>query len=396
MHKEKNRGPRVQDWSTTTTPLKILFFHNTLPEYRIGWFTELAKCAEVDFVFTNEKLNKKDYGFDIEYDRTQELSLKFLSEGKQGLKELKELMKKVGRYDFVELPPIDSLREVIYSAYIVRACKRAGVKTGYFWEKWEAPIDKQPLGRRVKNLILRVIPRAIYKHVDLIFSTGRKNKEYFLSNGIDEKKIVWIPDVSETPECDFVDIREKYNIPNNSKLILFLGRLMPQKGVADLITAFSMLDKEIQDYSFLLIAGDGDDMDNLKELAQRFRMKNIAFAGTVNPAERGNFFKQCNIFVYPVTYFKGRVDVWGLTVNEAIQHGKVVIATDAVGSAYELIKDGVNGYRVEPGNVEQLRDALKKSMTENARDSASTKDAELRKIFNFEKMAEKYVESIKE
>ena len=373
---------------------KILFFHNTLPEYRIGWFKELAKRADVDFVFTNEKLNKKDYGFDIEYDRAQELSLTFLSEGKKGFNELKDLMKKVGQYDFVELPPIDSLREVIYSTYIVHVCKRAGVKTGYFWEKWEAPIDKQPLERRIKNLILRVIPGAIYKHVDLIFSTGRKNKVYFLSNGIDEKKIVWIPDVSETPECDFVDIREKYNIPNNSKLILFLGRLMPQKGVADLITAFSMLDKEIQDYSFLLIAGDGDDMDNLKELAQRFRMKNIAFAGTVNPAERGNFFKQCNIFVYPVTYFKGRVDVWGLTVNEAIQHGKVVIATDAVGSAYELIEDGVNGYRVEPSNVEQLRDALKKSTTENARDSASTKDAELRKIFNFEKMAEKYVESI--
>ena len=103
--------------------------------------------------------------------------------------------------------------------------------------------------------------------------------------------------MSETPECDFVDIREKYNIPKDSKLILFLGRLMPQKGVTDLITAFSMLDKDIQDSSFLLVAGNGDDMENCKKLAQKFTIKNVTFVGTVNPTDRGNFFKQCDIFV---------------------------------------------------------------------------------------------------
>lgn len=385
---------KVQGIDANKKMQKILFFHNTLPEYRIGWFKELAKRAEIDFVFTNEKLNKKDYGFDIEYDRAQELNFKFLSEGRQGFKELKELMKTVCEYDFVELPPIDSLREVIYSAYIVHGCKRAGVKTGYFWEKWEAPISKQPLERRVKNFILRVIPRAIYKRVDLIFSVGRKNREYFLSNGVDENKICWIPDVSETPEIDFIDIREKYSIPKDSKLVLFLGRLMPQKGVDSLIKAFSILDKDVQESSFLLIAGDGDDLKHCKELSCKLAIRNISFVGAVNPAERGNYFKQCDIFVYPVTYYKGRVDVWGLTLNEAIQHGKVLIATDAVGSAYELIEDGVNGYRVEPENVEQLRDALVRSMNEAIKESAVQKDAELRKTFNFEMMAELYLENI--
>ena len=250
------------------------------------------------------------------------------------------------------------------------------------------------MGRKVKNFILRIIPKAIYKHVDLIFSVGRKNKEYFLSNGINKQKICWIPDVSETPECDFVDIREKYNIPKDSKLILFLGRLMPQKGVTDLITAFSMLDKDIQDSSFLLVAGNGDDMENCKKLAQKFTIKNVTFVGTVNPTDRGNFFKQCDIFVYPVAYYKGRVDVWGLTVNEAIQHGKVVIATDAVGSAYELIEDGVNGYRVEPGNVELMKNAHECSMDEAIKESAIQKDAELFNEFNYINMAKKYIDAI--
>lgn len=394
MHREKNEKPQVQNWSTAPASLKILFFHNTLPEYRIGWFCNLDKIANVDFVFTNEELNKKDYGFEIELEKAKGLRCTFLSDGVAGFIELVRLLNYIENYDFVELPLIDSVREVIYSAYIVHVCKKAGVKTGYFWEKWEAPIDKQPLGRKVKNFILRIIPKAIYKHVDLIFSVGRKNKEYFLSNGINKQKICWIPDVSETPECDFVDIREKYNIPKDSKLILFLGRLMPQKGVTDLITAFSMLDKDIQDSSFLLVAGNGDDMENCKKLAQKFTIKNVTFVGTVNPTDRGNFFKQCDIFVYPVAYYKGRVDVWGLTVNEAIQHGKVVIATDAVGSAYELIEDGVNGYRVEPGNVELMKNALECSMDEAIKESAIQKDAELFNEFNYINMAKKYIDAI--
>lgn len=373
---------------------RILFFHNTLPEYRIGWFSELDKQADVDFVFTNEKLNEKDYGFRIEYDKAQHLKCTFLPEGMSGFKELKAMMNSVENYDFVELPPIDSLREVIYSAYIVWRCKKANVRTGYFWEKWDAPLCEQPLTRRLKNLILRLVPRAIYKHVDLIFSVGRKNREYFSSNGIDEKKICWIPDVSETPECEFVDIRKKYNIPENSKLILYLGRLMPQKGVSKLIEAFAQLNQDTQNKVYLLVAGDGDDLEECQKLVKEHDLKNAAFAGAVNPAKRGNYFEQCDIFVYPVTYYKGRVDVWGLTLNEAIQHEKIVVATDAVGSAYELIEDGLNGFRIDPNSIEALKKALTLALNPNMSKVAREQDQEVMKIYNFYNMAKLYIDAI--
>lgn len=378
-----------------TTPLKILFFHNTLPEYRIGWFLELDKRADVNFVFTNEKQNQLDYGFEIEYERVKKLRCEFLSDGKQGFKELKKIMKSVGKYDFVELPPIDSFREAIYSAYIVFCCKKSGVNIGYFWEKWDAPIDKQPLERRLKNLILRIIPRSIYKHADVIFSTGRKNKEYFLSNGIKEEKIVWIPDVSETPECSFVDIREKYNISKSSVLVLYLGRMLPQKGVGILIEAFAKLSNEQKKNFFLLVAGDGEDLKNCKNLARELKLDNVRFVGKVNPSERGNYFEQSDIFVYPVTFYKGWVDVWGLTINEALQHRDVIIATDAVGSAYEIIDEDVNGYRIEAGNADQLKEAIIKSSKLINLQKVEEKDSELLEIFNFEKMSEHYIEGIR-
>ena len=61
------------------------------------------------------------------------------------------------------------------------------------------------------------------------------------------------------------------------------------------------------------------------------------------------------------TYRGGRVDVWGLTLNEAMQFNNILISTDAVGSAYDLIDNGVNGYMVESENVNQLCQAIKES-----------------------------------
>ncbi len=359
--------------------MNILFFHNTLPEYRIGWFEALSERVNVEFVFTNEKQNEKDYGFEIEYERAKKLKCTFLPGGKQGIRELKQIIENVEKYDFVELPPIDSIREVIYSAYIIYKCRKKNVKTGYFWEKWDAPIEKQPVMRRIKNLVLRIIPGVIYKQVDVIFSTGKKNREYFISNGVNKNKIVWIPDVSETPECEYSDLRKKYTIPSESKIILYLGRVLRQKGVQNLIEPYALLCSDVKDSSYLLIAGDGENLENCKKLAEKLKIKNIKFVGSVRPSIRGSYFSQCDIFVYPVTYFKGRVDVWGLTINEAIQHGKIVIATEAVGSAYELIENGVNGYRIEPDNIEQLKDALMMSLDSKMEEKARSKDKDLRK-----------------
>lgn len=378
-----------------STQLKILFFHNTLPEYRIGWFESLAKMADIEFVFTNVKQNERDYGFKIEYERASNLKCTFLSDGKEGVCELQRLVKDIEKYDFIELPPIDSIREVIYSAYIVYKCKQKKIRTGYFWEKWDAPRKVQPLGRRIKNLMLRIIPRMIYRQVDVIFSTGKKNRDYFVSNGVNESKIVWIPDVSETPKCEYVDLREMYRIPIESKVFLYLGRVMPQKGVRKLIEAYALLDSAIKKTSYLIIAGDGEDLENCKSLAKKLKIENISFVGRVNPANRGNYFAQCDVFIYPVTYYKGRIDVWGLTINEAIQHGKIVIATDAVGSAYELIENGINGFRVKPDDIEQLKNAMTMALNSKMARVAKEKDKNIRESFNFKNMAEVFINGIK-
>ena len=373
----------------------ILFFHNSLPEYRLGWFNKLSKLANVRFIITNKALAKKIYNFDIEKDQIRDLDCHFLKKGIEGICQMKNLTMDLERVDFVELPPMDSVWEVILGIMIVRACKKNNIKIGYFWEKWEAPLNKQPLSRLIKNSILRIIPKMIYKYSDIIFAVGEKSKEYFISNGIEENRIVILPDVSETPVCEYVDIRNKYSIPITKNIILYLGRILPQKGVYNLINAYYKLNEEFKDKNYLLIAGDGCDLKRCKEFVKKHNIKNIIFTGAVNQKDRGNYFGQSNVFIYPVTYYKGWVDVWGLTINEAIQHGNVVIATDAVGSAYELIKEGINGYRIKPDNIEEIQSALIKALSPECAKTAKIINEEIMKTYCFSNMAEMYINYIK-
>jgi glycosyltransferase involved in cell wall biosynthesis len=189
-------------------------------------------------------------------------------------------------------------------------------------------------------------------------------------------------------------VRKCYNIAPDKKLVVFLGRLLPQKGVDILISAFKMMSEDLQEKNHLLIAGDGEYKEYYQNLAKNLRLHNVTFTGAVQPSVRGNFFEQCDVFVYPVTYYKGWVDVWGLTINEAIQHGKIVIATDAVGSAYDLIESGVNGFRIEPGNAEALKDALVKALTGDLDESTRKKDKEVMEIFSYKNMANCYLSFI--
>lgn len=378
---------------STEGKLNILFFHNTLPEYRIGWFTELDRLCNIKFVFTNEALNKKNYGFDTDYERTAALDITFLPEGLKGYKELKDLLKNIDKYDFAELPPLDSPREIFMSRKLIRACKKAQVKTGFFWEMWEAPKDKQPIKRKIKNLIKLVIPRMVYKKTDIIFAAGSKCRQYFISHGTDLEKVHVIPDAGETPQCAYEDIREKYRIGKEQKIILYLGRIMPEKGVDLLIKAY----KEIEDEkNFLLIAGGGDFLGECRSLAESLGIKNIAFCGAVDPKIRSNYFSQCDVFAYPVTYRTGWVDVWGLTINEAIQYKKPVIATEAVGSAWDLIEDGVNGWRIVPEDKNALKKALNGALLLEDKETLIKKNEELLKYYSYANMAEEYLKIILE
>jgi len=118
--------------------------------------------------------------------------------------------------------------------------------------------------------------------------------------------------------------------------IAFVGRLIQEKGVQDLLKAVKGLKAEV------IIVGKGPYEKELKKLGGKF-------VGEKNSAGVREVLASSDILVNP-SYGEGLPTA----VLEAGAMGLAVVATD-VGGTSEIIKDGKNGYLVHPGNVSELR-----------------------------------------
>jgi len=128
-------------------------------------------------------------------------------------------------------------------------------------------------------------------------------------------------------------------------VILYVGRLIKQKGVRFLIHAFAKLRKEYNNV-ILIIVGEGEERRFLEELCKKYNMRDsVIFTGAVDRDIKTAYYMISDIVVRPS--ITSRVpEEWGLVINEAISLGKPVIVSNATGVAYDIVKDGINGYVV--------------------------------------------------
>lgn len=365
--------------------MKILFFHNTAPDYRIPFFLKMARKVNTKFIFTSMDTNKKMYGNDIDTRKMSELNYNILPSGCNSFKEIKNEIYD-SDVDIVVIPPLDNITEIIKGAYIYKLCKCTKKKTLYFWEKWEAPIDKQPVRRRIEELGLKILVKPILRNVNLFLAPGKKTREYLIQLGVNKSRIIHIHDSSEVTVCDTYDIKEKYSIQSESKIILYYGRITKKKGLDNLLKAYAGTNSEYKNRTFIIVAGDGEFKSECEKIATDLNITNILFVGYVNPDNRYLYFSQCDIFVLPGRNHNGSVEAWGLTLNEALQFGKVLISTTSVGAAYELITSK-NGFIVQEDNVSELTKALLRSDSEDLKISSVIECERIFSKYNYEKMS---------
>jgi len=179
-------------------------------------------------------------------------------------------------------------------------------------------------------------------------------------------------------------INKKYKL-KNKKVVLFTGKLTPQKGVEYFIKAA----KEIK--GDIYIIGDGPERENLENLTYKLRLNNVHFLGYMGKdreEEFKEFYYRADVFVAP--------SVWdeplGLVILEAMATKTPVIATRKGGIPL-AVKDGINGFLIRPKNSKQISEAcnkllendeLRKKMGIAARQTVEDK-------FVWKKIAKKYI-----
>ncbi|MGO0123556.1 1,4-alpha-glucan branching protein domain-containing protein [Desulfothermobacter acidiphilus] len=132
--------------------------------------------------------------------------------------------------------------------------------------------------------------------------------------------------------------------PSPEPLIVFLGRLVPEKGVQDLIRALALIRKEVPG-ARLVICGRGYYEGELRELVRREGLEEaITFAGFVDGQAREALLREAAVAVFPSHY-----EPFGIVALEAMAAQVPVVVGDT-GGLSELVEHGVDGFRFPPGD----------------------------------------------
>jgi glycosyltransferase involved in cell wall biosynthesis len=154
---------------------------------------------------------------------------------------------------------------------------------------------------------------------------------------------------------NFTNINDNFSQNNPGEYLLYFGRLSSEKGVEILIEAMSFVDSKLK------IAGDGPDLEKLKNLVKIKNLENkVELVGQRNSQEIAGLVSNAKAVVIPSVWTENMP----LSMLEAMAGGKVVLASDS-GGMKEIINDGVNGYLFDSGNINDLALKINKVISNN-------------------------------
>ena len=147
--------------------------------------------------------------------------------------------------------------------------------------------------------------------------------------------------------------REKLKVKEEGKLILFVGGLKHIKGLDYLLRAMRIIQERNLKTNLFLI-GKGREREKLEELSVELDLnKHIQFLGEVANEKIPEYMAAADVFVLP-SLSEGFPNV----VLEAMAAGLPIVAT-RIGGLHEIVKDGQNGFLVEPRNPRQIADRVR-------------------------------------
>lgn len=126
-------------------------------------------------------------------------------------------------------------------------------------------------------------------------------------------------------------IEPKRNSNSEESYILFVGRLVPEKGVLTLLKAFQNISKQFLNEQ-LWIVGEGNQLEELQNFTMYNNLKNVSFLGNKSREELQVIYTSSKFSVIPSEY----LEAYGNVIIESLSFGKTVITSDLVGIKDEI------------------------------------------------------------
>ena len=207
---------------------------------------------------------------------------------------------------------------------------------------WKYRLMYEPFLRRVLDRAARVVVSspALADHAAAL--QPYRDKCRVVPFGIDLARLALTPAIAARA----AEIRAQHAGP----IALFVGRLVPYKGVSVLLDAVQALELTT------IIVGRGPLEGALRDQAQSHdRVGRVVFAGDVNEQELLAMYHACDVFVLPSVT---KAEAFGMVQLEAMACGKPVISTDLPSGVPWVNRHGVSGIVVPPDDAGAIRDAI--------------------------------------
>lgn len=214
--------------------------------------------------------------------------------------------------------------------------------------------------------VKRQVVRTIFGRFAGCLYVGAANRRYFEYHGVPAERLYFAPHAvdnarfmahRELVECDAASWRASLGVPAENRVVMFAGKLEPNKRPVDLLHAF--VAAKVPRAS-LLFVGSGPLEAELR--ARAAGHSDVYFAPFQNQSVMPRTYAAGDIFVLPSVS-----ETWGLAVNEAQCVGTPVIVSSHVGCAEDLVVHRENGLIFPAGDVAALASALRDALSDDAR-----------------------------
>jgi len=184
----------------------------------------------------------------------------------------------------------------------------------------------------------------------VIASNDEERREAASRYGLDPTKIYVAPcgvDLELFHPGSRRAARTRLGLPLDGRIVLYVGRIEPLKGIDTLISAAAVLGQRVARLSVAIVGGSSDpadtatvrEVDRLRALAERLGVSELAtFHGPVEQRNLPDYYRAANVAVVPSHY-----ESFGMAALESLACGVPVVASD-VGGLRSTVRNGVNGY----------------------------------------------------
>ncbi len=238
---------------------------------------------------------------------------------------------------------------------LIRWCSRHGVATFVRG-------DSNIRGDQPRTALLAWVKRRllgwVFRTCDAVMPMGRLGQAYFEKYGAEPGRCFWVPYEPDYDMFAAADPREvaafrsRFGLSTDRRCLLFGGRLVPVKRVDLLIDAFAQVAPRRLRWD-LVIAGDGRLAGELRGRVPAGIADRVKWLGFLDMDQMRLAYHAAHVMVLPSDY-----EPWAVVVNEAMAAGCPIVASDVVGAAWDMVRDGESGRLFPRGDLEGLVMAL--------------------------------------